>query len=366
MHFTLSALKATVIRWLCLGILGFVYGNGHAQHAGPDVDHISQNLPNLPETDASIAGRFRMDKQRFTVGYGTRDDKWGATVNQFLGATPSITFDYGRLLTDTLGAGGVVTQGGDHTEFLFNGVYAPWRDLRARLAGSQLRSYGVHPHGASSSVMQNSYLLDVRKTWTEGWLLSDAGMAAYSVAANGGMPAHRPAMFGLDDHDAYPEELAVGRQDGYMLNLGLQPTDRSRLELRHEAGSLAYSVADAVRSEESLAVNRIKYSHQLGNCVRVQGRYSASAGSDRVDFNVARRSWNVNLSRATDGGDTAIRLGYAIPLGGPSVRSECIREPESTARFDPIIDATMKRPVQFPREPLARIESVTPAAPTSY
>jgi hypothetical protein len=243
-------------------------------------------------------------------------------------------------------------------------VYAPRRSVRVRLAGGQLRAVGDYssvPGNESHTVLQNSYLLDVKKYWKKGNLLSDLGLAAYTVEADAPDYTDLSALTNdgaFESNDADDGSgMALGRLNAYRLNLGLQPTPRSKIELRHEIGRLTYYFDDGVRSNEHLVSSRIRYSQFLRNCTRLQGSFSTSTDSDRIDFSIARDGWNINFSRALDNGagDTAVHIAYVLPLvGSRSGTADCGSTLENVPAFGPIVDTAIKRPQQFPRAPLAK------------
>lgn len=324
------------------------------------------NLPNLPSADMGKPAYFRLAEDSAAVGYQTRFEKWGARVDQYMDVNPALTMDYGLQLTSSLGAGGMLTRQNEYSEVVLNGIYAPKRNLRFHMTGAQLRasvsSFGV-PDLAARSFMQNSYLFGAKKFWNKYEHLTDMGFTAYSVQASA--PALRGYPATSIDEELDPTEirsatLAPGRLEGYMFNMGLRPTPQSALELRREVGHLTYFFNSAAPRYEQMVSNRVKFTRHFGNCMRVQGGYSVSEDFDRIDLKLYRHNWNVRLSREQEGNhiDTAVHVGYAIPLGRPSRRAEnCSSAPERAPSFEPIVNATMKRPQQFPRGPLAIVET---------
>lgn len=328
-------------------------------------EEIVQHLPDLSESGEAAPGRFDLDEQSVTLGYDSRLEKWSATLDEYANINPSLTVDYGRLLTNRFGAGATLTHQSNYSEVLVNGVYAPKNNVRLRVSGGQLRAFGngyaMPGHGADT-VFQNSYLVDVKKHWTKYKLLSDVGLAAYTVEANVPDYTNLSALTDTDMRDTSDmasNGLAAGRMNGYLFKLGLQPTDRSRIELRRETGYLVYSSNDGYRSYENLVSHRIKYSQYLRDCTRVQGSYTTNVDSDRLDLGIAKNNWNINLSRALDSGarDTEIQIGYVLPLGRLSHRDrDCGSNLENINLFEPIVDTTIKRPQQFPSELLVKPE----------
>lgn len=328
-------------------------------------EEIVQRLPDLSETGEAAPGRFDLDEQSVSLGYNGRMERWSATLDEYANFNPSLTVDYGRLLTSKFGAGATLTHQSNYSEVLINGVYAPKNNVRFRISGGQLRAFGdgyAMPGSGGDTVLQNSYLVDVKKRWTKYQLLSDIGLAAYTVEANAPDYTNLSALTdsGMPDtSDMASNGLAVGRMNGYLFKLGLQPSDRSRIELQRETGYLTYAFNDGYRSYENLVSHRVKYSQYLKDCTRVQGTYTTNVDADRLDLGIAKNNWNINLSRALDSDtrDTAIQIGYVVPLGRSSQGDrDCGSSLENVRLFEPIVDTTIKRPQQFPSEPLVRPE----------
>lgn len=320
-------------------------------HAQDDLDHVLRALPDLPTVQAEAPGYFDLAGESAEMGYATRVEKWSAKLDQYLDLSPSLTVDYGLLLTNRLSAGGTFRRENAFSEVILNGVYAPQRNVRLRLTGAQLRNAGGFASAVNgdNAILQNSVLLNARKSWDKYLFLSDLGLTAYSTQANA--PAALTTLAGDDS------SLARGRKDGYMLNLGMHPTAHSRVELRREFGHLSYSFGENARYAADLASSRMKYSHYLGNCMRVQGRYSTGSDAERLDLNLARNKWSINLSREQGmDNNSAIMIGYTVPLGTRGTQSmhddACSGRPSGAPAFEPIIDASMARPTQLPSAPL--------------
>jgi hypothetical protein len=80
----------------------------------------------------------------------------------------------------------------------------------------------------------------------------------------------------------------------------------------------------------------------------------------RLDFNIAKNNWHINISRAqeSNGSDTAVQIGYVLALSrSRNSTGNCSHRPDSAPSFEPLIDAAIKRPHQFPREPLAKADT---------
>lgn len=330
----------------CVALAAACLAGAQAQNhsdASGDIDHVLRGLPDLPAS-ANAPGHFNLAGESASMGYATRFEKWNAKVDQYLGLSPHLTVDYGLLLTSKLSAGGTFTRQDTLSEVVLNGIYAPQHNVRLRLTGAQLRNAGGFAPAASrdSAVLQNSLLLNARKYWNKYLFLSDLGLTAYSTQANA------QAMASNDT-----DRMAPGRMDGYMLNLGVRPTAESRIDMRREFSHLSYTLGEDALQSADQASTRMKFSQHLGDCVRLQGGYTASSDNDRLDLNLARRNWNINLSRDQGGSNTALMIGYTVPLGVHASRgSKCGSGVDGAPSFESIVDASVKRPAQLPREPL--------------
>lgn len=306
-------------------------------------------LPDIPSADNAKAGHFDLDGESVELGYATRQQKWGARLDEYLGLERSVTLDYGTLLTDELGAGAALHQGSSYSDLWVNGVYAPDHDFRLRLAGGQLRANDTTiDTGTPNPVQQNSVLLGARRSW-RGGLVSGIGMTAYAVEANDGSTA-RAAYAAPSD----VQEPAGGSQQGHALNLSLQPTSQSKIDLWRERNRLTYYSTDGTRGGRDVVASRVRFSQYFDNCMQLQGGYSSSDDANRLDLSVGRDRWHVSVSRvaAFASNDTTVGIGYTLPLGSSgSSGADCTLHP-TTRVFEPVIDTTVSRPEQFPRDPL--------------
>lgn len=312
-----------------------------------------QALPALPEA-APAPGRFTADPDQVAIGYDTRREKWGVTMEEYIGLEPSFTARYGTLLNNRVGAGARLSRRQGLSEILINGVMAPTRDLRLRLTAGQLQATGDAlpvADAALNTVQQNSYLVQLRKIWDDDRFLSSFGLAAYTVDASGSGDAA--------GWEADPMEsaggVALGRLSGYSLNLSLRPTPSSRLELRHGQDMLAYRYHGALLKEEGVATSLLKYTHDLGSCTRFSGNFSTSDDIDRLDLKMTKDRWSFGFSRAlgTDARDTTIQLGFSIPLGRDGATQACDSSLPAPPAFTPMAEIATTRPDQFPGDALA-------------
>jgi hypothetical protein len=331
---------------LCIGTLGGLscaYAEDSVLHA----PRATLRLPDLHTVDNTRRGSFQLDGHRAAVGYGARSRKWDARLDGYLNGNPSLSIDYGTLLGERFGAGMTLIRRDDYSEVLVNGVYAPDRNIRLQMTRGQLRS-ASDPFGAveAGDVLQNSYLLGIRRHWDERLLSPDLGIAAYTVEASGNGDG--------------AGEANTGTLDGYMLNLSLQPTPRSRIEWRHDLGRLTQQFDQHARNERVATANRIGYEHTFANCIRLRGGVSTSARSRRLELRLARKNWNVGIAQSHDGAarDMSAQVAYRIPLGGRRGHAHsCSGRLENLRPFEPIVNAAVKRPHQLPQVPITEGDS---------
>lgn len=356
----LSNFNNIVLKSFYLGALFLCTCDTHA--ADPvSTKELAKTLPNIPSTTDQPA-RFDLNNQGAAFDYGTKMEKWRAEVSPYSDVNHSVTLDYGTLLTNDFGAGMSVTRGAKYSEAVVNSVYALQRDLRVKVTGGQLRTTlaDYSPDYASKGVLQNNYMLDVRKYWGRNEPLSDIGLTAYAVEANGLGHGNSSLLNGetnMAKTDAGSSELVLGNKEGYMLNLGVQPNEQSRIELRRELNYLKYYLDRNVQSQDSQSSTGINYSQYFDNCARLSGGYSTAdntAGS--LNLKLAQNNWSINVSRSqgNNGKDTAVQIGYTIPLGKWQQTDRNCGNNLSAPTFTPMVDSTIKRPDQFPREPVAK------------
>jgi hypothetical protein len=315
------------------------------------------NLPDLPNASDAKPGHFDVDGNSAELGYATRQRTWGARLDEYRDLARSITLDYGTLLTNELGAGAALHRGSDYSDLWINGVYAPDHDFRLRVAGGQLRANENASSGADgvpNTVQQNSILFGARRSWRDG-LVSGVGMSAYAVEANdAGATTSTPAP-AFDDAPSEPQEPARGRQQGHVLNLSLQPTSQSKIDLSRERNRLAYYSAKGASGDHDVVASRVRFSQYFDNCTQLQGGYSSSDESSQIDLGLNHDRWHINVSRvqAVGSNGTAVNLGYTLPLGGsPNDAATCALQPDNGRSAASIIDTTVSRPAQFPQQPL--------------
>ena len=297
----------------------------------------------MPGT-ASTTPRLEGNGQKLELGFDGKRKVWDASLDEFFHLKPVVTLDYGTLLTDRFAAGAAVHRDSTHSDLWFNGVFAPVRDLRLRVAGGQLRTGAdtVAGDAYSGTIEQNSYLFDAHHYWHDS-LLSNVGVTAYAVQANTGEePASDAASGG---------EIVPGRQQGSALNLSLQPLPGSQVELWRESREQSYYGTDN-QDPQTLVSHRFSFSQQLDNCMQVRGGYSSDDTQNQLDLQLARNRWSVSMSRVQAGSSNDMRfgIGYRLPLGGRTHDQESCRSAPAPAAAPSSID-------QFPQSPLTMVVS---------
>jgi len=357
-EYSLRSLSALLI----VGALAAPCYPAMAEEAIASQPDISKTLPELPGDDAAAPGHTDLRGKSLSLNYDSLQQKWRASIDEYKSSNPMFMFDYGLRLTDQIAAGGRVSHQREYSEVLVNGVYAPRPNLRFTVSSGQLRPNSDYVSESVSNgyngLLQNSYLLDVKKYWSKDSMVSDVGISTYVVEANGKSNTSRTGNGdGSDTESIYLDTPALGKKASLVFNLGLHPTADSRLEWRRERGRMNYYVGEDIRDREYLMSSRFKYSHNIDNCTQLQGRYRSSDNSDRMNLGIERNNWNFSVSRSRDDGvsDTGIQIGYKIPLtGSASSAGNCKQKPESAPSFHPILETSTSRPDLFPRDPLVK------------
>lgn len=353
LQLTMTIMHLTVKKFV-LSTLLFGISTCHAAQIWQPLFKHSQQLPDLSANHSGSA-RIHLNEHSAGIAYADRDRKWDAKLDAYQQLHPSLNVDYGALLTGKLGAGVTLNHRRDQTEVLVNGVYAYKHNVYLRLSGGQLWSLGDK---SDSDIMQSSLLFAARKVWNMGHLLSDLELAAYSVEAGAGTaaPSSLPDLAIASDRGDM--EAGAGRLDGYTVQVGLRPEFGTRIELQRDSGHIIHQVNRAMRNEATSASNRITYSKQFDNCVRLHTGLHSNTDTERVDVGVATRDWRFTVSHAKNDagtGDTTVYVGYSIPLTGKQQPpAACKRPPEGPSAFEPVVSAAIRRPPQLPQAPLVR------------
>ena len=314
---------------------------------------VMRNLPDLP-TPGKEPAYLILDPKLVSVGFKSKTQKWGIRLDEYRSATPSLTLDYGTLLTESLSMGGNLSYKGDHSEALLNTVFAPAQNIRIELTVGELRGYGACPASACGITVQHSYLLGLKKYFDKRSTESSVGVFAYDIESDSGQ---RDSALSTAADNAAP--LMPVRMHGYILSLGLQPNTRSSMDLRHSWGEVTYYTHDSQPQQHVLAAGGVKYTYHFDNCALLQGRYGSSPHAGRLNIGIAKNQWSVSLSHASSavGDDAVLWIGYAIPLGtGMRKAGEC--GSSNPRLFSSLVEAAANRPAQLPRAPLVGMDGM--------
>ncbi|TFW07392.1 hypothetical protein E4K72_08950 [Oxalobacteraceae bacterium OM1] len=307
----------------------------------------ASELPDFSTADGG-PGRLLFERRALGIGYQARDERWHAQLRANSDA-PGLAFDYATLLGEGLGVGARADYKADHAETLVSGILAPDRSLRFRVIAGELRQRG-DCDTAGCAGAQNSLMFTGRKHFGDG-LISSAGIALFHIADDA---ARTPAGDGAIDP-------VLGRMRGYLLDLGLHPTERSRLELKQGQNQLTYYQAGLPPTTSEPSMGSVALSYQLDGCMRLQGRYGAGASTERFDLGLAGGAWSISLARDSSSAEgMSLHAGYTIPLGRSTAR-RC--ETASASPFAPLVEAVARRPAQLPRSPLSALDEEEVAAP---
>ena len=314
--------------------------------------------PSLPgEERANPRGAVNVDAGNITIRDRASHNTLGVRLDGYSAVKPSVAIENGWLVRGDLGIGGAYKFRNDYADLLFNGVYAPRRDVRIQLSLSQLRSgegFAVPQSRELITVLQTSYLASIRKLWDKSSVLPEAGISVFTSRAAD--PNKR---------DSATRQLEMGTLAGYMLNIAARPAYHTRIELGYKSQSVAYDHPSRDALRETQSVRSIDYSRVFDDCSRVSGRYSTGAGANQINLQFERRGFTVGLlqSRAAHGTDNVVRVGYSQPLGKASPRpSSCSGKPIAPTSLQALVDSTISRSPFLPSQPVARFAAVKAAS----
>lgn len=326
--------------------------------ASPEPSYeLRREPPSLPgEERANARGAVAVDAGNITIRDRAIHNTLGVRLDGYTAVKPSVAIENGWLLRSDLGVGGAYKFRNDYADLLFNGVYAPRRDVRIQLSLSQLRSgeaFAVPQSRDLITVLQTSYVASIRKLWDKSRVLPEAAISIFTARAAD--PGKR---------DMGTQQLEMGTLGGYMLNIAARPAYHSRIELGYKSQSTAYDhpLIDVLREKQS--VRSIDYSRLFDDCSRINGRYSTGAGANQVNLQFERRGFTVGLlqSRTAQGTDNMIRVGYSQPLGGSGPRhASCDGKPVAPTSLQALVDSTISRSPFLPSQPLARFAALKTA-----
>ena len=318
---------------------------------------MGRELPSLPgEERANPRGAVAVDAGNITIRDRAPHNTVGVRLDGYTAIRPSVAIENGWLLRSDLGVGGAYKFRNDYVDLLFNGVYAPRRDMRIQLSFSQLRSgegFAVPQSRELISVLQTSYVASIRKLWDKSRVLPESGISVFTARAAD--PGKR---------DIGLQQLETGTLAGYMLNIAARPAYHSRIELGYKSQSIAYDhpLIDALREKQS--VRSIDYARVFDDCSRINGRLSTGAGANQINLHFERRGFTIGLmqSRTAQGTDNMIRVGYSQALGGSPRHASCSGKPIAPTSLQALVDSTISRSPFLPSQPVARFAALRTAS----
>lgn len=309
----------------------------------------AENLPSLPgEARAEKPTPVKVDTGTITLRERSFDDVLGVRVDGYRALAPSIVLERGWLLSDDAGVGGAATVRSGASELLLNGVYAPRRDVLIRLSVSQLRAGRIATYTGTEAetVQQTSYVSSINKLWSKSRFLPEAGFALFSARADG-----------VDRSTMMSEGLQTGSMAGYMVKLAARPLPRARIELSYQTQDILYGYDPTDLTHDLQASASVNYAQSFGDCSQIQGRYTAGVGVAEADLRYQFGAFNIGVlqTRSTSWSNTAIRVGYSIPLGAATAKTaSCAAAPVQASPFGAIVDAATARSPYLPKAPLTR------------
>ncbi|WP_019142848.1 hypothetical protein [Noviherbaspirillum massiliense] len=344
--------SALLLTFLC-ALPGWMY----AKDSLTRLKRITQSLPDLAEPGSGQAGYFSLDDRELTVGYDTSLKKWSASAYYSPGESPVFNANYGLAFNKRLASGASFAYGKDYQEVFLSEVFSPQRDIRLRFAGGQLlqNNFQLTDYDEIGTVSQNSYLVELRKSWDRTSMLSGVGLSLFDVRANV-RPRDVTVQDEADSASAWPG-YSRGWMQGYAFNLRLEPSTRSRIELDLGAHRRTSFFGELSQRQQTDGSYRVHLTHYLNNCSRLQTEYSASSSEESVNVMMGKGAWRIGFSSALAATestrDYAFSLSYAIPLDGwGSTRSSCGFGSQTAYAFSPMVDDAISRPALIPTQPL--------------
>lgn len=311
------------------------------------------NLPSLPgEQRAERSTPVKVDNGTIALQERSFDEVLGVRLDGYRALAPAVVLERGWRLSDEVGVGGSASMHSGASELLLNSVYAPRRDVLMRLSVSQLRASRVATYGGGDeeTVQQTAYVSSINKQWGKSRFLPEAGFALYQARADG---VGRQAMMS--------EGLQTGSMAGYMVKLAAHPMVRARIELSYQTQDILYGFNPTDLTHDLQASTSLNYSQSFDDCSQILGRYTAGPGVAEADVRYQFGAFNVGVlqTRSNSYSNTAIRVGYSIPLGAVKRQpTNCATAPANASPFGTLVDAATARSPYLPKAPLTR--TVTP------
>jgi hypothetical protein len=322
---------------------------GHAAQdhleMGGDID----DLPSLPgDQRAERATPVKVDAGTIALRERSFDDVLGVRLDGYRALAPAVVLEKGWLMNEELGIGGAASLRSGVSELLLNSVYAPRKDVRVLFSVSQLRAdrIATYSAGNAATVMQTAYVSSVNKQWSKSRYLPEAGLAVFSARADG-----------IDRQSMLAEGLQTGSMAGYMLKLAARPMARTRIEVSYQTQDILYGFNAAELSRDLQASASVNYAQSFDDCSQLLGRYTAGPGMSEADLRYQWGAFNVGVlqTRSNTYSNTALRMGYSIPLGRVASKpTNCAAAPANASPFGAVVDNATARSPYLPKAPLTR------------
>lgn len=329
-----------------------------AAEISTQLDEFATEIPSLPgEERANPKGAVNFDAANITIRDRAPHNTLGVRVDGYRAIRPSVALENGWLLRNDLGVGGTYVFRNDYSDFLFNGVYAPRRDVRMQVSVSQLRSGEGVPLPQNReliTVLQTGYVASIKKLWDKSRFLPEAGGAVFTAKA-----------VDPNEQRLATHRLEMGTLGGYMLNVSARPAYHSKIELGYKSQSVFYDhpLTDQLRQKQSLRT--IDYSRVFDDCSRINGRFSTGAGTNQINLQFERRGFIIAMlqTRTTHYTNNAIRFAYSQPLGDSVPKTaSCSGKAIAPTSLQALVDSTISRSPDLPNQPVARLAAFKTAS----
>ena len=332
----------------------------------------SNDLPQLVQASQSPAANISANGSAASLSMDSPVQRLLARLNYGNDTHASIGIDYARILGDQLAFGANLSLGSRYREVLLSGLYSPFEDTQLRVSLGQLRSKNTYQFFSGSDqaeVKQNNVLFGGKKRWDkpQGSMgVADFGFTAYAVRA---LEPHLSEKLMLTDNTANntidaaydPRKLAVGKLRGVVLNLGLIPSHRTKIDLSLGAERVRYNFFDGSRSRTTSATGGIRLTQYFDQCLRMQIAAQHGVANNLFSLGLEKTPWSFSFERSIgrDGNpsDSRLMASYQIPLDPLSQNSSASCKPTqlNVAKLS-ILDALTTRPSRLPTTPLAKVD----------
>jgi hypothetical protein len=299
------------------------------------------DLPDLPEAQDTSLGKINWESESASLGFQNSTERLNASVAYSEANKTAFNLDAGFALSDyfALGANLEVSEG--FQEALLTGIFGTPDHLRLRLSVGQQQAQKQFQftHGDDELGMrQSNYLLNLKKSWARGSVLSELGMTVYATNPS----LENPDLVSSSDFDS---RMSNTKRQGAIYNISLTPSYFSKLDLglgiKREQGEIGGPWSEKER--ESL----VQYSQHFTNCLRLSSGYKGSESSRVFNMGIAKDEWSLTVTRTVeqDAAQGNIVLRYAFPLNGSGFKNrscaQYIVEPKS---FTPVLSEAIQRP----------------------